>query len=131
MQFSAQHIQAELIIFSKQLYFSVIGIIFMIGISFVPRDNCKIILYYLSAFYSIACSSFNYRKKISGSRSWFSMGGFGIQPSEFAKDSDNTALTNFLSQGIEDAFRNVNRFPEFLKACAIVLIPITADNETA
>jgi rod shape determining protein RodA len=62
-------------------------------------------------------------KKISGSKSWFSMGGFGIQPSEFAKIATVLALANFLSQA-EDGYRNVNKIFEFLKACAIVLVPV-------
>ena len=110
--------------FSKQLSFSIVGIVLMIGISFVPPRiiaRSSYIIYLLSLVLLVVVLIIG--KKISGSRSWFSMGGFGIQPSEFAKIATILALANFLSHG-EDAYRNVNRFPEFLKACAIVLIPV-------
>jgi rod shape determining protein RodA len=110
--------------FSKQLSFSIVGIVLMIGISFVPPRiiaRSSYIIYLLSLVLLVVVLIIG--KKISGSRSWFSMGGFGIQPSEFAKIATILALANFLSHG-EDAYRNVNRFLEFLKACAIVLIPV-------
>lgn len=110
--------------FSKQLGFSIFGIILMIGISFIPPRivaRSSYIIYLLSLVLLVVVLIIG--KKISGSKSWFSMGGFGIQPSEFAKIATILALANFLSQS-EDGFRNVNRLPEFLKACAIVLIPV-------
>ncbi len=40
------------------------------------------------------------------------MGGFGIQPSEFAKIATILALANFLSKS-EEGFRNINKPVEF------------------
>jgi rod shape determining protein RodA len=37
-------------------------------------------------------------REIKGSRSWFGVGGFGIQPAEFMKFATNLALAKFLSQ---------------------------------
>jgi rod shape determining protein RodA len=38
-----------------------------------------------------------YGREIKGSRSWFGVGGFGIQPAEFMKFAANLALAKFLS----------------------------------
>lgn len=110
--------------FSKQLSFSIAGIALMIFISYIPPKfiaTSSYVFYGLSLVLLVLVLIIG--KKISGSRSWFSMGGFGIQPSEFAKIATILALANFLSKS-EDGFRNVNRPVEFLKACAIVLIPV-------
>jgi len=36
-------------------------------------------------------------KEIAGSKSWFEVGGFGLQPAEFAKFSTNLAIARYLS----------------------------------
>lgn len=111
--------------FSKQLSFSIAGIALMIFISYIPPKFIAMssyIIYGMSIVLLVLVLIIG--KKISGSRSWFSMGGFGIQPSEFAKIATILALANFLSKS-EEGFRNVNRPVEFLKACAIVIIPVT------
>ncbi len=110
--------------FSKQLSFSIVGIVLMLVISYIPPRiiaKASYIVYIFSLILLALVLVFG--KKISGSKSWFSMGGFGIQPSEFAKIATILALANFLSQS-EDGFRNVNRPVIFMKACAIVLIPV-------
>lgn len=110
--------------FSKQLSFSIIGIVLMLVISFIPPRiiaKSSYIIYVISLILLALVLVFG--KKISGSKSWFSMGGFGIQPSEFAKIATILALANFLSQS-EDGFKDVNRPVIFLKACAIVLLPV-------
>ncbi len=110
--------------FSKQLSFSIIGIFLMLLISYIPPRfiaKSSYVFYLISIVLLVLVLIIG--KKISGSRSWFSMGGFGIQPSEFAKIATILALANFLSQS-EDGFRNVNKPLEFIKACALVLIPV-------
>ncbi|MBK8550230.1 MAG: rod shape-determining protein RodA [Ignavibacteria bacterium] len=110
--------------FSKQLSFSIIGIILMIIISYIPPGiiaKSSYIFYLISLVMLVLVLIIG--KKISGSKSWFSMGGFGIQPSEFAKIATILALANFLSQS-EDGFRNVNKLKDFIKACALVVIPV-------
>ncbi|HAY34029.1 MAG TPA: rod shape-determining protein RodA [Ignavibacteria bacterium] len=110
--------------FSKQLIFAITGIVMMIFISYIPPRHiakASYILYFISLVLLVLVLFFG--KKISGSKSWFSIGSFGIQPSEFAKIATVLALANFLSKS-EEGFRNINRLPDFLKACAIVLIPV-------
>jgi len=110
--------------FSKQITFALFGILIMLGISYIPpRIIAKSSYYfYILALILLVLVLF-FGKKISGSKSWFSVGGFGIQPSEFAKIATILALSNFLSS-TDDGFRNVNKPVEFLKACAFVIIPV-------
>lgn len=57
--------------------------------------------------------------KISGSKSWFQIGGFGLQPSEFAKFTCALVLAKFLSgQNV-----NLRKFNSIFKAGLIILIP--------
>lgn len=110
--------------FSKQLTFSIIGLVLMIGISYIPPRiiaKSSYILYFISIILLILVLIIG--KKISGSKSWFSLGGFGIQPSEFAKIATIITLANFLSTS-EDGYKNVNKPLIFLKAIAIVFVPV-------
>ncbi|GAB4327950.1 MAG: rod shape-determining protein RodA [Bacteroidales bacterium] len=58
-------------------------------------------------------------KEIAGSRSWFQIGGFSLQPSEFAKTATALALASFLSRKEFDPRKWINR----LGALAIFLLP--------
>jgi len=57
-------------------------------------------------------------KKVGGARSWFGVGGFGIQPSEFAKLGTAMALAWFL--GTRDGWKD---WPSRLKSLAIIGAP--------
>ena len=57
-------------------------------------------------------------KKVGGARSWFGVGGFGIQPSEFAKLGTAMALAWFL--GTRDGWKD---WPSRLRSLAIVGLP--------
>lgn len=57
-------------------------------------------------------------KEIAGSRSWFQIGSFSLQPSEFAKFATSLALAKYLSK----IDINFNRFsPKFVSATIIIL----------
>jgi len=60
-------------------------------------------------------------KEIGGAKSWFDIGSFSMQPSEFAKVGVLLALSKFLSQ-INISLENEKTQ---LKAFAIILLPIT------
>jgi len=57
-------------------------------------------------------------KKVGGARSWFGVGGFGIQPSEFAKLGTAMALAWYL--GTRDGWKD---WPSRLRALAIIGFP--------
>ena len=56
---------------------------------------------------------------VAGSKGWFAIGGFGIQPAEFAKMATVLALAKYLS--MLDV--NVSKFRTLVIAAAIILIP--------
>lgn len=68
-------------------------------------------------------------KDIKGSRSWITIGSFGIQPAEFMKFGTTLALASLMNKyGF-----NINRKQDFLKCLAIILLPlivIILQNET-
>lgn len=58
-------------------------------------------------------------REISGSKSWFQVGGFGVQPAEFAKMATALALARFLSRQEMD----LKKLNNLARAVAIFLIP--------
>lgn len=108
--------------YTKQLIFAVIGLVIMISISFIPPKYFSKFSY---ASYGVAIVLLVlvllFGKTINGNKSWFYIGGFGIQPSEFAKIATVLTLANFLNPGEGD--KNPNKPLDFIKACIFVLIP--------
>jgi len=106
----------------KQMIFGIIGLVIMVIISFLPPkyfSKFSYASYGFAIFLLILVLLFG--KTINGNKSWFYIGGFGIQPSEFAKIATVLALANFLNPG--EADKNPNKFLDFVKACIFVLIP--------
>ncbi len=59
-------------------------------------------------------------KDIKGSRSWITIGSFGIQPAEFMKFGTTLALAAFMNKyGF-----SINKRNDFLKCLAIILLPL-------
>lgn len=110
--------------FTKQLWFGAAGIVLMLVVSFIPPrfiSRASYLLYGISLVLLVLVLIFG--KKIAGSKSWFSIGGFGIQPSEFAKITTILALANYLSS-TDEGFRNLNNPLEFLKAALFIAFPV-------
>lgn len=109
--------------FTKQFTAAAIGILIVLGITFLPPKYIS-----LSAFplYGITLVMLILvlliGKKISGQTSWFSIGGFGIQPSEFAKLTTVLALAAFLSKTYVDT--DITKPVDFFKAVLIGLLPV-------
>jgi len=58
-------------------------------------------------------------KEINGSKSWFVLGGFQIQPSEFAKPAVALALAKYLS-----TFNiNIKKVNTFIKVATVIFLP--------
>ncbi|MBX7045295.1 MAG: rod shape-determining protein RodA [Ignavibacteria bacterium] len=107
--------------YMKQLYFALFGYSLMIGLSFIPAEylsKVSYLLYLITILLLVAVLIFG--RTIKGNKSWFYVGGFGIQPSEIAKFTTILCLANYLSA---NEARDINRPWEFIKAAAIVLIP--------
>lgn len=107
--------------FQKQLFFGGFGLVIFFFIYFLPSQLIRLSavpMYVLSIFSLIAVLAVG--KVISGSKSWFSIGPFGFQPSEFAK----IGLILFLAYWLSDSKRDINSVKDIVLSLAIGLLPI-------
>ena len=107
--------------FGKQLIFTLISLIIFLFI-LVSDDRFffrySSIIYLLGIILLIAVLIFG--NEVKGAKSWFSLMGFSLQPSEFMKPITALALAKYLSNIHSDLKRKSIQFYSFL----IVLIPI-------
>ena len=107
--------------FGKQLIFTSISLIIFLFI-LVSDDRFffrySSIIYLLGIFLLIAVLIFG--NEVKGAKSWFSLMGFSLQPSEFMKPITGLALAKYLSNIHSDLKRKSIQLYSFL----IVLIPI-------
>ncbi|MBN2710676.1 MAG: rod shape-determining protein RodA [Calditrichaceae bacterium] len=106
--------------FVKQLVFSIIGFIFMIGLIFIPMrmlQRFAFPFYLLSVFLLIFVLFFG--AKGYGAERWLAIGSIRIQPSEFAKLATILAVANYLSS----SDKNINKIKDFLVVSFMILLP--------
>ena len=107
--------------FGKQLFFTLISLIIFLFI-LVSDDRFffrySSIIYLLGIILLIAVLIFG--NEVKGAKSWFSLMGFSLQPSEFMKPITALALAKYLSNIHSDLKRKSIQLYSFL----IVLIPI-------
>jgi len=131
--YSATHgNQSGVDFFMKQLIFTLIGFIVLISVSFIPPRYIALFSYYIYGFaLFLLVLVLIFGKTINGNKSWFYIGGFGIQPSEFAKVATIIAVSFLLNRG--DEKRDINDPLTFFKVTALVIIPtilIKLQNDT-
>lgn len=107
-------------IYAKQLIwimlsFVIILIILSIEAKFYERFSSII---YLAVLLSLV-GLFIFGKNVNGATSWYAIGGFSIQPSEFAKAATALALAKYVS----DLQTNIKEFKYQISAFLIILIP--------
>lgn len=107
-------------LYGKQLVFiimSVFIIILLLSIEakFYERFSSIIYLAGLIALLGVVV----FGKNINGATSWYAIGSFTLQPSEFAKAATVLALAKFLS----DIQTNIKNFTHQLIAFTIILLP--------
>ena len=108
--------------FLKQLIFAILGLIVVIFTAYIPPRYIAASSYYLyglSILMLIAVLLVG--KTINGNKSWFYVGGFGIQPSEFAKIATVLAVSFYLMFGEEK--KDINKLKPFLITSAIIGLP--------
>lgn len=107
--------------FLKQIIFIVIALItFLISYS-LPHQTIKLFaipVYAFSLLFLIAVLLVG--KTVYGAKSWFGFGGFGFQPSEFAK----LATILMLSYWLTYRNRDINNLKDLTVALAIGFVPI-------
>ncbi|WP_298416700.1 rod shape-determining protein RodA [uncultured Kordia sp.] len=107
-------------LYGKQLVFiitSVILIILILSIEAKFYERFSSIIYIAGLLSLLGVVIFG--KNINGATSWYAIGSFTLQPSEFAKAATVLALAKFLS----DIQTNINNFKHQLIAFAIILTP--------
>ncbi len=107
-------------VYSKQLMFiclSVVLIIFILAVDTKFYERFSSIIYIVSLLSLIGL--FFFGKNINGATSWYAVGGFTFQPSEFAKAATALALAKYVS----DIQTNLKEFNHQIKALIIIILP--------
>ncbi len=107
--------------YGRQLMFIIftIPIIFMtLAVDGKFYEKFSVILYGI-ALLALA-GLFAFGKTVKGQANWYSFGGFGIQPAEFAKAATALALAKYLS----DVQVNLKDVPRQLQALGVVFLPM-------
>ena len=107
-------------LYGKQLVF----ILSLILIPFILTVEAKFYERFSSIIYIISLISlvglFVLGKNVNGATSWYFLGGFSIQPSEFAKAATALALAKYVS----DLQTNIKLVNHQLKLLLIIFLPI-------
>lgn len=112
--FSLQHA------FGKQLFFAILSLTLILFIQFSP---VKIFERFSSIAYlviiALLLGLFVFGTEVSGARSWYGLGGFSLQPAEFAKVIAALAITKHISDINTDLKRRRHR----RVALILILLP--------
>ncbi|MGV6827787.1 MAG: rod shape-determining protein RodA [Flavobacteriales bacterium] len=104
----------------KQLFFIGLSILLII---FILAIEAKFYERFSSIFYLVSLLSllglFIFGKNVNGATSWYAIGSFTIQPSEFAKFTTSLALAKYLS----DINTDISIFKDQLIAFLILILP--------
>ena len=106
--------------FGKQLVFiglSLILIFFILAIEAKFYERFASIIYLLSIISLLGLFIFD--KKVNGALSWYEVGGFTFQPSEFAKFATTLGLAKYIS----DLQTNIKEIGDQFRASIIILVP--------
>lgn len=96
---------------------SLIWIILILTLHYRLFETFAYLFYGLAIFLLLAVLFLG--KEINGSRSWFGVGGFSVQPSEFAKFTVGLALARFFTSPMV----KIERTQDQIKAFGIILVP--------
>jgi rod shape determining protein RodA len=96
---------------------SILIIIVIMTVDFRFYDSFAFVIYGIVLFLLIFVLFFG--TEVAGSRSWFSLGGFRIQPSEFAKFATSLALAKYMSK----VGYKMTKFNDLFITAVIIAIP--------
>lgn len=107
-------------IYAKQMFW--IGMSFIL-ILFILAIDSKFYERFSSVIYLVSLLSllglFVLGKNVNGATSWYAFGGFGVQPSEFAKAATALALGKYVS----DIQTNMKELKHQIRAFIIIILP--------
>ncbi len=129
--------------YGKQLIWIGTAALIAFSILLIDAGFYTVFAYWFYAIVLLLCLLVPYfGREIKGSRSWFGVGGFGIQPAEFMKFATSLALAKFLSNEnlvivsryrlrLKDLFKNYkNTFIAVLFLIAPLLVIKVLQDET-
>ena len=120
--YSATFDMGGLAYFHRQMIFAGVGFLLMLCILLTPFRTLQILSYPLYGIsIMILAMILVAGKVVAGSKSWFGVGGFGLQPSELTKVTTVLALAAYLSQRTV----SLRRLKDIVVTFAIVLVPMT------
>ncbi len=99
------------------IMFTFVLIILIISIEAKFYERFASIIYLLSMLSLVGL--FLFGKTVSGATSWYAIGGFTIQPSEFAKVATALAVAKYIS----DLQTNIKSLKDQIKTALIILVP--------
>src|SRR5258707_5389935 len=98
--YSATYDTGSLTYFHRQIVFACVGFLRMISVAVMPFRTLQMLSYPLYGISVIVLAMILIAGKVvAGSKSWFGVGGFGLQPSELGKVTTILALAAYLSRG--------------------------------
>ncbi len=116
--------------YGKQMIFILASLVLAIIIIIIDPRFFSQFSYFIYGFFLLMLVMVIFAgREISGSKSWFAIGGFGIQPAEFAKMATALALAKFLGY-LE---RNIKNPRHLIIAVIIIILPallILAERDT-
>ncbi len=120
---SATHIAFFQNTYGRQLLWILVGFALAIGILLIDAVAYSMFAYFIYvAVISILFFVFIFGVATHGARSWFVIGSFKIQPSEFAKFATALALARFISiNGFDFSLKN---WMNVLVTFSIILLPV-------
>ena len=106
--------------YGKQMVFILAAMLLALGILIIDPKFFSQFAWFIYGFFlfMLVVVIFSGRE-VSGSKGWFGIGGFGIQPAEFAKMATALALAKYLST----LDINITRFRDQMIAASIILVP--------
>jgi len=107
--------------YGKQMIMILINILFLIGILFLEVHIIPTISYYIYGFIVLLLVLVLFiGDKTGGSRSWFIIGNFKLQPAEFAKLATALALAKFAGK---EGFKLMSNLKNFIILTLIIVFP--------
>jgi rod shape determining protein RodA len=107
--------------FEKQLIWGIAGLVIFFIVYYLPTSAFKQLAvpsYLISLFFLVVVLVIG--RKIYGQRSWFGIGSFGFQPSEFAKIGTILGVAYYMSR----KNINIDSFKDIFIALGIGLFPV-------
>ncbi len=119
--YSATYDAGASLYFNRQVIWACIGLLLMFSIMLLPFRTIQFLSYPLYGISIIILMVILVAGKVvAGSKSWFGIGGLGLQPSEVVKVTTILALAYYLAQ----RHVNLSRLKHIFVTFGIVLLPV-------